>query len=472
MNKRIICPGIILLILALLLVSCAGGPVRQQTGMPGRVVFITDLHFDPFGDPSILPELQAVEAEQWPAVFARASKDLGAYGRGGTPRLYLSLLERVKVVASDADFVIFLGDALAHGYNQTFYHITDSRDRAALNAFTLKTFQFIYLTLAQALPGKPIVIVLGNNDYYCDDYAIQPRGPFLKDLSGLAASHLNLDREENLAFDQSFPAGGYYSVTCPSAPGHRLIVLNATFFSSVYANRCGIGDDAEPGRAEMRWLESELRLARDRHEKVWLLSHIPPGLNVFSAIHGHKSGGGFEQADDFWREEFARGFQAILGRYADVIAATFSGHTHQDDFRASEKIGVFNKIIPAISPVFGNNPALTVASYSPVTMEAMDYQVHYLDLAANAAQPVGREQWALEYDFISAYGLGPLNVRSLAALHQALQDRPEVRHRWSGYYDVSNPAQDPMAALPAFRAYWCGQVWWTPAAFLGCCSTP
>ena len=467
--RRITYHSAVLLCLVLGVFSgCSDGSDDSQSGGSGQILFITDLHFDPYSEPSAFPRLDAQGHEEWKGVFLDTPLNWGAYGKGTTPWMFFSILDQLKAKASRADFVVFLGDTLAHNFDQSYFTLSASQDRARMQAFTLKTYRFFYESLAEALPGKTIVFALGNNDYYCGDYQIQPSGPLLADLSGLASSHLNLSAEDRAAFDQTFPRGGYYAMDFPAHPHLRLIVLNAVFFSAYYSNRCGSEPDTSPGQEELEWLHSQLEDARQSGRLVWLMLHIPPGLNIFGTINDHLVDGRIEEVDDFWREEFGSGIRILMREYSDVLAASFSGHTHQDDFRAAADSPVFDKIVPALSPVFANNPGFVLVSYDSADPYKLDYRTFYMDLTANRHSPFHRETWLAEYGYQSTYQVGELGYDSLSLLHQLTYEQADIRRTFEGFYDVSNAANEPMSDPDHFQAYWCGQSFWSAAEFLGC----
>lgn len=447
-------------------VGCSNGD--RDVDYTGKVLFITDLHFDPFSNPSIFSQLDEGVVEGWNAIFSGIDQDLGSYGKGTTPWMFFSILKQLKAQAAGVDFVVFLGDVLAHDFNETYFNLAGTSDRDRMQAFTLKTYQFFYSALSEALPGKRIIFALGNNDYYCGDYQVEPDGPFLSDLSPLVASHLALSPVEQQEFNQSFRRGGYYSMQLPGRQEHQLLVLNAVLFSIDYTNGCGKEPDVDAGWEQLRWLRSELQNARELNQPVWMLLHIPLGLNIFSTIHGHLVNGEISQVEDFWREEFASEMQQLMMEYSDVVQASFSGHTHQDDFRVIGDTGILNKIIPSLSPVFDNNPGFIVLSFGGESLERLDYRTYYLDLLANQDASFDREQWRLEYDFSSTYQVGHMSVESLAALNRLIYDEEWVRRKFEDFYDVSNAENSPMSDGDRAQAYWCGQSQWSADDFLTC----
>ena len=83
----------------------------------------------------------------------------------------------------------------------------------------------------------------------------------------------------------------------------------------------------------------------------------------------------------------------MLRRYADTVAASFAGHTHMDDFRLIGDAGgryAFALITPAVSPIFGQNPAFRTIDYDGPGA-VLDQTTYYLDeFAGGDAPPAGR----------------------------------------------------------------------------------
>lgn len=454
-------------LLLLVCTGCGGGSEDSASPAPAKILFISDVHLDPLGDPALFSELDTRPAQEWREILSRTPFDWGAYGEETTPWMFFSMLDRIQEVGAQADFVVFLGDLLAHNFEQKYCDLAGSCDAARLHAFILKAYHFFYESLGRAVPGKKIIFTLGNNDYDCGDYEIQPSGPLLAGLSPLVSNHLELSAEEQSSYDETFPRGGYYSLSFPGRSNLRLIVLNAVFFSVNYTNNCGFEPDTAPGQSQLEWLENQLEETRRAGEQAWLLLHIPPGLDIYSTIHDHLHQGGMDGADSLWREEFGRAMQALLSRYADTTAALFSGHIHRDDFRLGPA-GVFGKIFPALTPVYGNNPAFALLSFAAEEGHDLDYSIYYLDLPANQDKPYGNEQWRQEYRFKPEYGLGGMSFDSLLILHQTMANDSGPRQSYEEFYDVSNEAAQPMPDPDRFRAYWCGQSEWLEADFLAC----
>jgi sphingomyelin phosphodiesterase acid-like 3 len=461
--------------LCLLLAACtdpARAPVargdadaRPATGR-GVVLSLTDLHFDPFRDPALFPALARAAPADWARIFERSpASELGPYGRDTSYALLTSAFGHAARVARDADFIALTGDWLAHGFNETYYQLAGNRDPRGLHEFIDKTVAFLALRLREHFPHTPIYAALGNEDSYCGDYQLEPRGPFLQRTAERWRGFLDGPGNER-AFADTFPIGGYYAVSAPRAPAHRLLVLNTVFFSANYDNRCGNRAD-DPAGDELSWLTAQLEEAAARGHRVWLLYHIPPGIDAFSTARA-AGAGRLGDIVPFWHPDRTEAFLVLVARHREHIALMLAGHTHMDDFRlvppASGGRGPgFLLITPAISPIFGNNPGFHVLSYDRRTFAPQDYTAHRLDLAAGAGA-----RWAAEYRFSQAYGLSPVGGDALAALFRRLGEaRGSERAAYVRYYNVSHVAEPPITDH-SWPIFWCAIGHVTAAAFRSC----
>ena len=86
---------------------------------------------------------------------------------------------------------------------------------------------------------------------------------------------------------------GSYAIQPRAIPGVRIISVNSVFFSNKYraanfAHACSTADSTAAART-FAWLESSLSQARLDHEKVWLMFHIPPGIDGYSTMTSYRS---------------------------------------------------------------------------------------------------------------------------------------------------------------------------------------
>jgi sphingomyelin phosphodiesterase acid-like 3 len=196
---------------------------------------------------------------------------------------------------------------------------------------------------------------------------------------------------------RDFPAGGYFSVPLKPLRRVRVVVLNDIFLSTRYET-CKSAADEAPANAEMDWLEKQLSDARATGEKVWVMGHIPPGVNAYATLSKLTDVCAGEKAEMFLN---ADRMDALMARDADEIRLGLFAHTHMDEMRlvgvsgAAATHAVAVKLVPSISPVDGNNPSFTVARVDQ-TGELKDYAVVVAKDKAGSA-------WAEEYDYAATY---------------------------------------------------------------------
>jgi sphingomyelin phosphodiesterase acid-like 3 len=466
--------GVAFLVLFVLLVGC--GSLRPLSSSPGAgefvgqadigiVLSITDFHFDPFYDPQLFQELVQSPASDWTRIFASSQiSDYGQYGKDSNYNLFISALKHAASLTPKAAFVLLAGDWLAHGLNDTYYHYADNRHPQGLYQFIDKTIAFLTQSIREQFPDIPIYPVLGNEDAYCGDYRLQPKGEFLR-RTAKAWTTFFLDRYNQSAFMETFPMGGHYAVAAPGAPKHRIVVLNSVFFAADYRNQCGdLRDD--PAGDQLRWLAAQLKDAADKGDKVWLLYHIPYGIDAYNTIMA-TAGSRVEKIIPLWQTGYQETFLKLLHEYRNTIRFTLAGHSHMDEFRMAPEAETgrpssFLLVTPAISPIFQNNPGLQVLTYDRKTFALLDYTTHRLDLAAGLSA-----KWEEEYRFSRAYKLFPVTPTTLETLTRFLSVEVPIRAAYMRHYDVGNTAT-PQITGETWPAYWCAIGHLTPATFRTC----
>jgi sphingomyelin phosphodiesterase acid-like 3 len=415
---------------------------------------VSDVHFDAFADPTLVTKLEAADVAQWSAIFASSSTT--AFSPSGSdvndPLLRSAIAEMQKRLPSPA-FVLISGDFLAHKFDQTYQQYATDKSPAAYTAFVTKTIAYVASLFHEAYAGVRIYPTLGNNDSDCGDYAVAPDSVFLKNFrdvwSPIVASR---------SFDRRFPTGGYYHADVPSLKNVRIVSLNTNFFSSNYKNPCG-KPGPDPGLRQLEWLDAELLLARAEHKRVWLLFHIPPGMDVYdSETYGGKCP--HLTTETFWKSEYQDQYLRITAAHRKTIAGSFAGHTHQDEFRIATSD--FIHITPSISPVFGNNPAFEIVEIDR-TGNVIDYTAWHLP---NVALP-----WTREYAFDDAYAKSRYDTATLTQLAASIGTDPATREKYFTY-TTSGAAKSTAEALAQWQGYWCGFTAMTPSAFTKCYCAP
>jgi sphingomyelin phosphodiesterase acid-like 3 len=183
----------------------------------------------------------------------------------------------------------------------------------------------------------------------------------------------------------------------------------------------------------MGWLGSELAKARDHEEKVWLILHIPPGIDGYATAHAKESGR--ERTAFMWEPVYTEEFRKLLTRYHETVTISFAGHEHMDDFRL-----IGNSLVlmtPAVSPIFNQNPAFRVVSFRP-DGALSNGTTYYLSNLHEVLNGIAAE-WKLEYSFTSTWGLSPLDFKNFRKLYGEIEAKSAVRDRWSTLYSVSHP---------------------------------
>ena len=467
-----------IIIWALLFSTGISTSARESTAIGKRrtaiVISLSDIHFNPFFDPSLVKSLVGSNYTEWQAIFEH-SKVVG-YGPRGADSNYVllkSAIDNIHNIAPAADFIIIPGDFLAHDFDGKFATFSGTSDQKALRPFINKTIAFITSLIANRFPGTQVYPVIGNNDSDCGDYQLQPNGQFLRETAktwkvwfkGRLSSH---------AFTETFPARGSYSVLIQNQPRHRIIVLNTTLFSTNYRNTCGKKSD-DSGDDEIKWLEAELQKAAERREKVWLVYHIPPGIDVYSTLALQGSRPGEQTIIPLWQPSYNERFISLLNKYASTIVGSFAGHLHMDTFEVfhseDNRSLSFVHVTPAISPVYGNNPAFELMRYDRRTFDVTDYTNYFLDLDSPDAKTNVPITWRKEYSFTEAYGQRKFGATALIDVHNLMPDiQSRVLDKYEQYYDSSNPALS-VVNQNTWLAYWCGMTNLTVRAYTNCMPT-
>ena len=271
------------------------------------------------------------------------------------------------------------GDSLAHRFPQTYQSITHDSDREHYRKFVLKTMKFLALELRKRYPDTKILVTPGNNDEDCGNYSIEAGGRFLHDTAELVRDLAQGDDEMR----GSWEALG--SLMCRIQRFQACASFRSTpSFSRTNIMRQSLTKDAPLFRRNgpdeaFNWLESRLSKAKAAHEKVWMMFHIPPGIDSYASIQKYHAlaEGRFRASIQSANLPVRRGatvaafrtaqFDSLLEKYHGTVIASFSGHTHVDDFRVLKPSGgdaPFVLITPAISPIYNQNPSFRTVTFA------------------------------------------------------------------------------------------------------------
>ena len=255
---------------------------------------VSDIHFEPFWDPGKASQLAAVPAAQWNAIlaapatpdqqqrFAAMQKGCHAKGVDTSYPLLDTSLRTMRARAAGAKFITLSGDLISHGFSCKFNSVFPHAAPADYRAFVEKTIDYVLLELRGTFPGVPLYAALGNNDSGCGDYQLDAHSDFLSAegqsfTSGFPAS-------ERSRAQETFAAGGYYSVSLPGPFQHaRLLVLDDLFMSSRYQT-CGGKPDPYCGRRANRLAARPVGHGPPRQRKG--LGHVPHSTGCRPLLNG------------------------------------------------------------------------------------------------------------------------------------------------------------------------------------------
>lgn len=453
----------------------------SSTSSNFQTVVFSDLHFNPFYDPSLFQQLVAAEASQWADIFKTSKITVpSAWGQDtGNPLLkdtnyplLLLALSSIKQNLGASPLVIFTGDLLGHGIPQQFYPRyyanlgiapaptnPDATAVAAMKTFTYKTLAFVMGQVRATVGSIPVMFAVGNSDSYSgygpnQDGSLKPDNSFLIDTAELFYTTFLNGTADHQAFLSTFTSGGYYSA---EPPGTNLMVigLNTILCATLFYPVQGANDTVVA--TQLDWLDARLATAKAAGKKVLLLMHAPPGVDVTSTLNAPDSASRpITTATMMWWPTYQSRFLNILSNYPGLVSLTLAGHTHFDDYRiltASDTL----EIIPAIASYSGNNPAYKVFTIARDTFKPIDYRSLNYDLSTNPSQ------FNHYYTFSAAYSLQGFLDASLIRLTPALVSNASQQALYRGYFCSGHNA--PVSSTDTqinpitntnWPFYWCG----------------
>jgi hypothetical protein len=381
-----------------------------------KFIAVGDIHFDPFWDcklggstscEQLLNQLKNEDVNNWNKLFQNSS--LPSYHQNSNYALLQSTFNELNKIQNTEhpQFVIVMGDLLSHFIKSDYDKYSSDKSTLGYTNFVKKTIMFIAKEMRKNLPNTNIYFVVGNNDSYAGDYAIQPKGDFFKDMASILSPMIN-DENNRSAFNNDFPECGYYLINMPNT-ATKIIVLNSVIFTS-YPNPTGL-DNKNAANREFEWLNHQLDIAESNGQKVMIIDHVPFGVDSFLTVFDPTNP--LKLIKTFWLDEYNQKIKTILANHASVITGIISAHIHKDSYQAlpiNEKKAIPIFYTPAVSPIYQNNPGFKIYEFDPISFILMDYDVYYLDLASK------EPEWKNEYDFNQIYQSGCVNCSLLAGI--------------------------------------------------------
>ncbi len=415
------------------------------TGATGSVLVFSDVHFDPFADPALVPALAAADVSQWKSLFAASGQTaFSAYGTDTDYSLFESALDSMARTAPGADLIIFPGDALAHGFWSKYPDLTGDASEAGLESFIQKTVTFFVGEVDSRFPDATVLWTIGNNDSANGDYKSAPGDAYFSlTAPAVAAAFLRHDADR-AAFLTGYSQGGYYALEPDGPTGIKYVVLNDIYWSEK-------SEETAAGVMELAWFAGELADAARDFQKVWVVTHIPVGADAKSVADKVEAGDAAAYKG-LLADGFNNAFVALETAYSATIAATFTGHTHRDEFRlvsfdAATAPTELASVSLSISPVDGNNPGYEIYAYDTASGALLDKTTYSLDLAAPGSG------WSLEYDFAAVYGHGLATPGDWLHVAGGVMLDPVSQAAYANYYTAQADTEAAVSAQ-TLPVYW------------------
>jgi sphingomyelin phosphodiesterase acid-like 3 len=359
------------------------------------------------------------------------------------------------------------GDLLSHSLQLKFNTLFPKSTPADLRAFAEKTLNYVMGELYGAFPNVPVYAALGNNDSDCGDYRLDTHSEFLA-VTGKEITR-NFPASERQSAEESFAVGGYYSIVLPAPiENTRLLVLNDLFMAKNYAT-CAGKPDPTAADAQLAWLRQQFSEARVKKQKVWVMGHIPPGIDLYATVSRFIDVcGGRAPILYLSSEKMAD----ELVEFSDVVELAIFGHNHMDEMRLLKDDGqtpasnrsVAVKVVSSISPINGNHPSFTLAQIDSSSATLVDYKIF---VASNLTGVDAA--WTEEYDFARSFHEREFTSSSVSELIAGFAADPNAKTQASQNYivDFSVGYATPLLSL-AWPQYVCTLSNHTQQAFKAC----
>ena len=463
--------------------SAQSKPVEMTGAEAIPALLLSDIHFEPFFDPGKAVQLAAAPVSAWKGIlaavpsadrearFAALEKTCRTRGEDTSFPLLETSLQAMRRDVAGARFVTVSGDLIAHAFDCKFAAVFPHAAAGDYRAFVEKTLDFVMGELDAAAPGVPVYWALGNNDSDCGDYQLDAHSEFLAAVGEEVTKTFPAD--ERKSAEETFAAGGYYSVRLPAPLWNaRLLVLDDIFMSGKYTS-CGGKADASGAESQLAWLAQQLAEARRNGEKVWVMAHIPPGVDGHASVARIDQLCGAKGPKMFLASEK---IAEVLEENSDVVKLAIFAHTHMDEVRilkaengvsgADAGPGVAVKMVSSISPINGNAPSFTVARVDARTAGLKDFRV----FAASNATGLDTV-WHEEYDWGKTYGAAEFSAAAVSKVISGFEADPDAKTEASrAYIDNFYVGSSPLLGV-IWPQYVCALRHDSAQAFKACVCT-
>lgn len=349
-----------------------------------NVLFLTDIHFNPYAQCSIkpCPQLaQLIESDiaYWPQILANDTQV--KYKIETSNKLLTQGLSKIAPIIQQNNIhdVFITGDILAHGFNDKYfaYAPPQFKNQESYTQFSIKVSKYIFSQIQSISSNSSIFYVLGNNDGDHDDY-IEPSTQYLSQTAQMLSDYIPAPEKKKFIHD--FSQGGFFSLALNTKV--QIIGLNSNLLSAKQSSY-------KLAQTQLKWLSSALKEAKVAHKHVIMLQHIPYGLNTYTSTRE-------QSVTMLMDDKLQQQYLILLKQYNNLITTVYAGHFHMDYFALLE-----NTNIPVISSVaynslFANNPGFKLLNLDK-SGDLYDYQAFISNIES------GTINWQPEYKFSEAY---------------------------------------------------------------------
>eukprot|EP00792_Barthelona_sp_PAP020_P008838 TRINITY_DN3252_c0_g1_i1.p1 TRINITY_DN3252_c0_g1~~TRINITY_DN3252_c0_g1_i1.p1 ORF type:complete len:445 (+),score=106.38 TRINITY_DN3252_c0_g1_i1:45-1379(+) len=340
-----------------------------------QILHLSDLHIDPIYDP-LLPAQTCYCRQPCSTPLTESEKaDFGRIGCNLPKNTFFNTLSTLKRNISPS-LIIITGDVAAHDL--------EIEDCLAMHNLFQKE-------LNSTFPDVNKLFVIGNNDV-SPDYDITVS--WLKNMSEVYKDWFKTSEEFN-----NFRKGGYYTRYDENV-NIQFLIVNSLLFA---ANNKYVPYDSF---GQFEFIEETLKNAAKLNRKVSFLMHIPFGIDYY-------------KGSLLWKQEAQDRFFKIITKYSSNIIVGLGGHTHHDGIKFSfiddnplnpMILPLF--VLPALSPVYINNPAVGLIKVNPNT-DSRITDIARLAIPLIKIDRTDTFEMHKEYSFCEAYELCDFSKQGL-----------------------------------------------------------
>ena len=398
------CYGFAALGMLVLVASIAAIVLLTSFSDRGRLLHMSDLHYDPGYKPNALPgrtcACNHIEA-------SCKTDDYEPYGRqhcDSPMPLIDSMLNMAKQVLPTPDLIVSTGDFIRHhaeklGDPDWVYTIFNELTTRVSSAFPSSSHFF------HAVPSMAFAQSYGNDDFEKNYFFNASLGcstpqPLQAKVPGVFERMLpNLDATNK----RSLACAGYYFMDLSSHLS--VVVLNTVLYAAKHnpPYRPGSAMARDP-MGQFAWLDNVLRAKTKQGQKVWIVGHVPPGYDSFEFA-------------PMWLNEYVIKYMQLIETHAAIVMAQLYGHEHLNTYRlfpSGSAVRAPILISSSVSPIFGNIPTFRIVEYDRSSYELKDF-VSYGSTVG------GTGLWAARFRMTEEFGVPDLSAAALLELTSRLE---------------------------------------------------